>query len=47
LDKNHLDFPNTIKTLKHIKETMNLDINIYQKTVENVIKELNRVAKNE
>ena len=47
LEKNHLDLPNTIKTLMYIKESLNLDLNIYQKTVKDVIKELNRVTKNE
>ncbi|MBI9008929.1 MAG: energy-coupling factor transporter ATPase [Tenericutes bacterium] len=47
LKNNHLDLPNTVKTLKHIKETLNLDVDIYQKTAEDVINELNRVTKNE
>ena len=47
IEHNHLDYPNTIKTLAYLKEKHNLDIDIYQKTAEDAIKEINRVTKNE
>lgn len=47
LDINHLDYPNTIKTLKYLKETLQLDVDIYQKTTEDVVQEINRVTANE
>jgi energy-coupling factor transport system ATP-binding protein len=47
LEKNHLDLPNTIKTLTYLKKLLNLKIDAYQKTAEDAIKELNRVTKNE
>ena len=47
LEHNHLDYPNTIKTLKYLKEELKLDINIYKKNIEEVIKEINRVTSNE
>jgi energy-coupling factor transport system ATP-binding protein len=45
LFKNHLDYPNTIKVLKYLNETLNLDLNIYQKTLEEALSEIERVAK--
>ncbi len=47
LEHNHLDYPNTIKTLLFIKNKLKLDVNIYQKTVEDVVKEIKRVTQNE
>ncbi len=47
LEHNHLDYPNTIKTLKYLKEELKLDIDIYKKNIEEVIKEINRVTSNE
>lgn len=47
LVENHLDLPNTVKTLKHLKESMNLDLDIYKKTAQEVIEEINRVTNNE
>lgn len=47
LADNHLDLPNTIKTLQFVKEKYNADIDIYQKTVEDAVKELNRVMHDE
>jgi len=45
LFKNHLDYPNTIKVLKYLNETLNLDLNIYQKTLEEALSEIERVVK--
>lgn len=47
LDVNHLDYPNTIKTLKYLKETLHFDVDIYQKTTDDVVREINRVIANE
>lgn len=47
LDENHLDLPNTIKTLKYLKTAYGLDIDIYQKTVAQAIAEVNRVMPDE
>ncbi|XMB71761.1 energy-coupling factor transporter ATPase [Mycoplasmatota bacterium WC30] len=47
LKYNHLDYPNTIKTLKYLKEELKLDLNIYQKTATDAIKEINRVTQDE
>ncbi len=47
LDSNHLDYPNTIKTLKYLKEKLGLDVDIYQKNVDDVVVEINRVIANE
>ncbi len=47
IEDNHLDLPNTIKTLKHIKEEFNLDLDIYKKTVSDAVLEINRVMGNE
>lgn len=38
-----LDYPNSIKILKEIKEKLNIDINIYQYTIEDAFLELKRV----
>ena len=43
LAKNHLDYPNTIKTMKYLKNKFNLDIDIFQKTAKDIVKELKRV----
>ncbi len=47
LDHNHLDYPNTIKTMKYLKETLHVDMNIYQKNVDDVVAEINRVIADE
>ncbi|MCK5731909.1 MAG: energy-coupling factor transporter ATPase [Tenericutes bacterium] len=47
LINNHLDYPNTIKTMKYLNKELNKDFNIYQKTAADVIKEINRVMSNE
>ena len=47
LEQNHLDLPNTIKTLSYLKETYQIDIDIYKKTVKEAIDEVNRVMCNE
>ena len=44
LYKNHLDYPNTIKVLKYLNETLNLNLNIYQKTLEEALSEIERVV---
>lgn len=44
---NHLDLPNTVKTLKYLNETLNLNLNIYKKTANEVMEEINRGLKNE
>ena len=31
LEKNHLDYPNTIKTIRHINKSMNLNFDVFQK----------------
>jgi energy-coupling factor transport system ATP-binding protein len=47
LEENHLDLPNTIKTMKYINQELNLDLDIYKKTPEDVILELKKVMPNE
>ncbi len=47
LDENHLDLPNTIKTLKYINKELNLNLDIYKKTVDEVINEITGVTKDE
>lgn len=47
IENNHLDLPNTIKTLKHLKSEYGLDIDIYKKTVEEAVREVNRVMGDE
>ena len=47
LQKNHLDYPNTIKTLKYLKSELNLDIDIYKRNIEEVISEIKRVTNDE
>ncbi len=47
IEENHLDLPNTIKVLRYIKDKFDLDINIYQKTSEEAVKEINRVMEYE
>jgi energy-coupling factor transport system ATP-binding protein len=44
LIEKYLDYPNAIKVMKHINETMNLNCDIYQKTPEQVIAEIKRVV---
>lgn len=40
----YLDYPNTIKVLRHLKIKHKLDLDIYQKTTQDVIKEIKRVV---
>lgn len=47
VESNHLDLPNTVKTLKHLKEKYSLDLDIYQKSVSDAVKEINRVISHE
>ncbi len=47
LEENNLDLPNTIKTLKHLNQEYNLNLNVYQKTIEDAVKEVSRVINNE
>ncbi len=47
LESNHLDLPNTIKTLKFLKDEYKLDIDIYKKTVEEAAMEINEVMSDE
>lgn len=42
LSKHHLDYPNTIKVMKHLNQKLNLNMNIYQKTDEDALKEIER-----
>ncbi|HPE00224.1 MAG TPA: energy-coupling factor transporter ATPase [Bacillota bacterium] len=44
LFKNHLDYPNTIKVLKYLNDSLNLNLNIYQKTLEEALSEIERVV---
>ncbi|MCF7924137.1 MAG: energy-coupling factor transporter ATPase [Candidatus Izimaplasma sp.] len=45
LSKNHLDYPNTVKVLSHLNKTLNLNLNIYQKTAIDAIKEIEKAGK--
>jgi len=47
IETNHLDLPNTIKALKYLKSEYGLNIDIYKKTVEEAVLELNRVIRDE
>lgn len=47
LEVNNLDLPNTIKTLKYLNKECNLNLDIYKKTVDEVIKEINRGVSDE
>lgn len=47
LKENHLDLPNTIKTLDYLNKELNLNLDIYKKTADEVIKEITGVTKNE
>lgn len=40
----HLDYPNTIKVLRHLNEVHQLSLNVYQKTTDEVIAEIKRVV---
>lgn len=42
--KKYLDYPNTIKVLRHLNQTHNLSLNVFQKTTSDVIKEIKRVV---
>ncbi len=44
LFKNHLDYPNTIKVLKYLNDSLNLNLNIYQKTLEEALSEIERAV---
>jgi len=44
LAEQHLDYPNTIKVLKHLNEKLNLNMNVYQKTNEDALKEIERAV---
>ncbi|MFW5888781.1 MAG: energy-coupling factor transporter ATPase [Bacillota bacterium] len=45
LSKDHLDYPNTIKVLKHLNKTLDLNLNIYQKTSVDALKEIEKAEK--
>lgn len=47
LQENHLDLPNTIKTLSYLNKTLNLSFDIYQRTAEDVVNEIKRVMDDE
>jgi len=47
IEENHLDLPNTIKSLRFLKNEFNLDLDIYKKTVEEAVLEVNRVMNDE
>jgi len=47
LKENHLDLPNTVKTLKYLNESMNLNLDIYKKTTQEVIEEISKVINDE
>ncbi len=42
LIKYHLDYPNTIKVLSHLNKELHLNLNIYQKTLEEALEEIKR-----
>jgi energy-coupling factor transport system ATP-binding protein len=44
LAEQHLDYPNTIKVLKHLNQKLNLNMNVYQKTNEDALKEIERAV---
>ena len=44
LAEQHLDYPNTIKVLKHLNKKLNLNMNVYQKTNEDALKEIERAV---
>jgi energy-coupling factor transport system ATP-binding protein len=44
LPEQHLDYPNTIKVLKHLNQKLNLNMNVYQKTNEDALKEIERAV---
>jgi energy-coupling factor transport system ATP-binding protein len=41
----YLDYPNTIKVMRHLNQKLKLDLNIYQKTTDDVIREIEKVVK--
>ncbi|MFP4478477.1 MAG: energy-coupling factor transporter ATPase [Candidatus Izemoplasmatales bacterium] len=45
LIEQYLDYPNSIKVLKHLNKTLNLDLDEYKKTTEEVLAEIKRVVK--
>lgn len=45
LIETYLDYPNPIKVLKHLNKELNLECDIYQKTPDDMIKEIKRVVK--
>ncbi len=44
LSKNHLDYPNTIKVLTHLNKTLKLNLNVYQKTAIDALKEIEKAG---
>ncbi len=47
LNRNHLDLPNTIKALDYLNKKLGLKLDIYQKTIDDMIKEIKRVTDHE
>lgn len=45
LFKEHLDYPNTIKVLKHLNSKLGLNLNVYQKTNREALLEIKRAIK--
>lgn len=43
LFKNHLDYPNTIKVLKYLNQEMSLNLDVFQKTYQDALKEIYKV----
>lgn len=44
LFKNHLDYPNTIKVLRYLNQEMNLNLDVFQKTYQDALKEIYKVT---
>jgi len=44
LIQSYLDYPNSIKVLRHLNHVHDLNLNIYQKTIDGVIKEIQKVV---
>jgi len=40
--KNHLDYPNTIKVLSYLNKELNLNLNVYQKTLAEALEEVKK-----
>ncbi|QWB99855.1 energy-coupling factor transporter ATPase [Mycoplasmatota bacterium] len=45
LIEQYLDYPNSIKVLKHLNKTLNLDLDVFKKTAEEVLAEIKKAVK--